>query len=443
MISNPTKYRHAKEIFTAGLTAVAPDVAVKRIFSLENGLLSVDQQVYDLDKFTKILVIGAGKGSALMAKAVESIVGERITAGCVSVKYGYTTELKRIEICEAGHPLPDQNGLANARRIFKLVSSADADTLVLCLISGGGSALLPLPAKGISLSDKQKTTELLLTCGATIHEINTIRKHVSAIKGGRLAKAAYPATLISLVLSDVIGDDLESIASGPCVADSTKYADCCMILEKYAIESKIPQSILRHITSGQNGHSAETPKPDDVCFLNTQNTIVANNRIALLRAKKAAEQLGYHVLLFPRLLEGEASVVAADHIAYIKDIQLNRSSHNRPVCLLSGGETTVTITGAGKGGRNQEFALAAALELAEIKNITLLSAGTDGSDGPTDAAGAFVDETTVFRAQDRGLDPQKYLDNNDSYNFFSALGDLYKIGPTNTNVMDLQIALIS
>jgi hydroxypyruvate reductase len=180
-----------------------------------------------------------------------------------------------------------------------------------------------------------------------------------------------------------------------------------------------------------------------VCFLNTQNTIVANNRIALLRAKKAAEQLGYHVLLFPRLLEGEASVVAADHIAYIKDIQLNRSSHNRPVCLLSGGETTVTIKGSGKGGRNQEFALAAALELAETKNITLLSAGTDGSDGPTDAAGAFVDETTVFRAQDSGLDPQKYLDNNDSYNFFSALGDLYKIGPTNTNVMDLQIALIS
>ena len=443
MLVNIIKYRHIKEIFTAGLNAVAPDEAVRKVCHFENGILTVDQQTYDLNKFTTILVVGAGKGSALMAKAIEFILGDRITAGCISVKYGYVANLKKIELREAGHPLPDRNGLVNAEKIFNLVSSADANTLVFCLISGGGSALLPLPANGIPLEDKQKTTELLLASGATIHEINTLRKHLSAIKGGQLAKAAYPATVISLVLSDVIGDDLESIASGPCVADSTKYADCRMILKKYAIESKVPQSILQHIISGINGINAETPKPGEAYLLNTQNTIVANNRIALLQAKKAAERLGYDVVVLPYPLEGEASVVAVDYIVYIKEIQLKRSPQGSSICLLSGGETTVTLGGSGKGGRNQEFALAAALQLKGTKDITLLSAGTDGTDGPTDAAGAFVDETSILRAQSLGLNPQGYLDNNDSYTFFNTLGDLYKIGPTNTNVMDLQIALIS
>jgi len=443
MISDTVKYRHAKEIFTAALSGVAPDVAVKNVCLLNKGVLTVAQQSYNLENYRSIVVVGAGKGSALMARAIETILGDRITAGLISVKYGYVESLNRVEICEAGHPIPDKNGLVNAERIFSMVAAADERTLVICLISGGGSALLPLPAPGISLHDKQKMTELLLASGATIQEINTIRKHLSAIKGGQLAKAAYPATLINLVLSDVIGDDLESIASGPCVADSTNFSNCRMILETYAIENKVPRNVLQHILSGINDACAETPKPGDIWFIKTQNVIVANNRTALLHAQQSAHRLGYDIIVLHRPLEGEASIVAVDYIRYLRKIEQQRSAFDRPLCLLSGGETTVTIKGEGKGGRNQEFALAAAVEAADMGNVVLLSAGTDGSDGPTDAAGAFVDETTVLRAQKCGLEPHEYLTGNNSYIFFKILGDLYTTGPTNTNVMDLQIALIS
>ncbi len=434
--------RNAVDIFQAGLQAVAPGVAIKTFCQLNGDRLTVDGQDYDLGQFDKIFVLGAGKAGAAMAEAIEEILGDRVATGIITVKYAHLAHLQRIKIQEAGHPVPDQNGLDGAQAIYQLAKSADEKTLVICLISGGGSALMPLPVAGVTLEDKQETTRVLLACGATIHEINAIRKHLSIIKGGGLAKAVYPATLISLILSDVVGDDLDSIASGPCVPDSKTFADCRAIFAKYSIEDKIPLSVLHHIESGIAGTVAETPKVGQDFFKKTQNVIVASNFNALLKAKEKAEELGYNTLLLSSMLEGETRDVAANHIAIAREIQLHGYPLQQPVCILSGGETTVRIQGTGKGGRSQEFALAAGIKMDNMENITVLCAGTDGSDGPTDAAGAFADETTVRRAQAAGLEPQQYLNNNDSYNFFDRLGDLYKTGPTNTNVMDLRIILL-
>jgi hydroxypyruvate reductase len=301
---------------------------------------------------------------------------------------------------------------------------------------------MPLPRAGITLEDKQETTRALLACGATIHEINTIRKHLSAIKGGGLAKAVYPATLVTLILSDVVGDDLDSIASGPCVPDSSSFADCQAILTKYSIGDDIPATVLLHIESGLAGNIPETPKAGEIFFKKTQNVIVASNFDALLKAKEKAIELGYNTLLLSSMIEGETRMVAANHIAIAREIQSHSQPFPQPACILSGGETTVKIKGTGKGGRNQEFTLAAAIKMAGMENVTVLCAGTDGSDGPTDAAGALADENTADRAKTAGLDPQQYLENNDSYNFFDRLNDLYKTGPTNTNVMDLRIILV-
>jgi glycerate 2-kinase len=433
---------NAIDIFRAGLQAVAPGAAIKTFCQLDEDILIVDGQNYDLNKYTSVYIIGAGKAGASMAKAVEDILGDRISAGLITVKYDHLEDLQRVKIQEAGHPVPDQNGLDGAQAIYQLASSADADTLVICLISGGGSALLPLPVDGITLEDKQQTTRVLLACGATIHEINAVRKHLSLIKGGGLAKAVYPATLITLILSDVVGDDLDSIASGPCVPDSKTFADCKAIFKKYSIETEIPPSVLEYIESGIAGKVPETPKAGQELFKKTQNVIVASNFVALLKAKEKADELGYNTLLLSSMLEGETRDVAANHIAIAREVQLHGYPLQEPACILSGGETTVKIQGSGKGGRNQEFALAAAIRMAGMNNITVLSAGTDGTDGPTDAAGAIADDTTLQRSMEAGLIPQQYLDNNDSYNFFDRLNDLYKTGPTNTNVMDLRIVLI-
>ncbi|MCD6580740.1 MAG: glycerate kinase [Desulfuromusa sp.] len=442
MHNNSLKHQHAVDIFQAGLQAVAPGAAIKKFCQLDNEVLSVDGQSYDLNQFNEIFVLGAGKAGASMAKAIEEIIGDRITAGLITVKYDHLEKLNKIKIREAGHPVPDQNGLDGAQAIYQLAASADDKTLVICLISGGGSALLPLPVAGVTLEDKQETTRALLACGATIHEINAIRKHLSVIKGGGLAKAVYPATLITLILSDVIGDDLDSIASGPCVPDSKTFVDCRAIFTKYSIMNEIPPSVLSHIESGIAGNVAETPKTGQNFFKKTQNVIVASNFNALLKAKEKADELGYNTLLLSSMLEGETRDVAANHIAIAREVQLHGYPLQQPACLLSGGETTVRIQGTGKGGRSQEFTLAAAIKMAGMDNVTVLCAGTDGSDGPTDAAGALADETTLKRAQAISLNPQKYLDNNDSYHFFDKLDDLYKIGPTNTNVMDLRIVLV-
>lgn len=429
-------------IFQAGLQAVAPGAAIKKYCRLDGGTLIVDGNSYDLDLFTRIIVLGAGKAGATMALAIEEILGDRLSEGIITVKYDHLERLQKIRIYEAGHPVPDENGHLAAQAIYQLASSADVKTLVICLISGGGSALLPLPVPGVSLLDKQNTTRALLACGATIHEVNAVRKHLSVIKGGGLARAVYPATLITLILSDVVGDDLDSIASGPCVPDPKTFVDCRAIIQKYAIEKKIPASVLHHIASGVAGRVPETPKAGQDFFTRTRNIIVGNNFNALLKAKEKAIELGYNTLLLSSQMEGENRHVAALHMAIAREIGRHDQPMAKPACLLSGGETTVTIKGSGKGGRNQEFALAAALDMREMENVVILSAGTDGSDGPTDAAGAVADNSSLQRAAKHQLDPLKYLENNDSYNFFDILGDLYKPGPTNTNVMDIRIILI-
>ncbi|NOR25276.1 MAG: DUF4147 domain-containing protein [Desulforhopalus sp.] len=433
----------AIEIFQAGLQAVAPGAAIKSFCQLDGEILQVDGQSYDLSLFKNIYVLGAGKAGASMAQAIEDILGGRISKGIITVKYGHLEKLHKIKTHEGGHPVPDENGYRGAQAIFRLASKADKDTLVICLISGGGSALMPLPVDGVTLVDKQQTTKVLLTCGATIHEINAVRKHLSLIKGGGLARAVHPATLITLILSDVVGDDLDSIASGPCVCDSKTFADCKAIFKKYSIEDEIPANVLQHIDLGLAGKVAETTKAGQSIFDATRNIIVGGNFKALLKAKEKADELGYNTLLLSSMIEGETRDVAANHIAIAREIQLHGYPVKKPACLLSGGETTVTIKGTGKGGRNQEFVLAAALKMTGLENIVVLSAGTDGSDGPTDAAGAIADQRTLQRAAVKKLDPQKYLENNDSYHFFEKLDDLYKTGPTNTNVMDLRIILIT
>lgn len=434
--------KDVSDIFQTGLKAVAPGTAIKRCCSLEGRNFMVNGKEYNLDSFNAILVLGTGKAGASMAKTIEEILGDNLSGGLITVKYGHLEKLSRIELIEAGHPVPDQQGYDGAQAILKLASEADEKTLVICLISGGGSALLPLPVPGLTLSDKQQTTQVLLDCGATIHEINTIRKHLSAIKGGGLARAVYPATLITMILSDVVGDDLDSIASGPCVPDPKTFSDCLAILDKYSIQEKIPASVLHHIKDGTAGKVSETPKIGDKIFSKTDNIIIGRNFDALITAKKRAEELGYNSLILSSMIEGDTTETAAIHMAIARETALHDEPVKKPACILSGGETTVVIKGDGKGGRNQELALAAALRMEKISDAVVLCAGTDGTDGPTDAAGAIADSSTLERAQAIGMDPLAYLENNDSYHFFNSLGDLYKTGPTNTNVMDLRIILV-
>ena len=431
----------AVKIFFSGLQAVEPGAAVKNYCRIDDDRFFIGDRIYDLSRFNNVFVIGAGKASAPMAAALEDLIGKRITDGIVNVKYGHLAELKRVKLIEAGHPVPDESGERGSHAILNLVNNAQKDDLVLCLMSGGGSALLPLPAEGLTLKDKQDTTKVLLACGATIHEINAIRKHTSMIKGGRLARATYPATLVALILSDVVGDNLDVIASGPTVPDSSTFMDCMEIFKKYNITEKLPANVVTHIESGIGGSVPETPKSGDPAFDRTHNQIVGSNFEAISAAKKEAETLGYNTLVLSSMIEGETKPVAHVHGAIAREIIKSGHPIRPPACILSGGETTVTITGTGLGGRCQEFALAAALDISGNRNIVVLGGGTDGTDGPTDAAGAIVDSNTITRAMAMGLDPHHYLSNNDSYHFFETLGDLFITGPTNTNVMDLRIVL--
>jgi glycerate 2-kinase len=435
--------QHAVAIFQSGLQAVAPGDAIRAHCRRKDDRLVVNNRCYDLDQFETILVLGVGKAGASMAKAVEQLLGDRISSGIVIIKYGHLEKLQRMSLREAGHPVPDENGMNAAREILEAARGADEKTLVIFLVSGGGSALMPLPVDGVSLVDKQNTTRALLASGATIHEINTIRKHLSGIKGGQLAQAIFPATLISLVLSDVIGDDLDTIASGPCVPDSGTFKDCIEIIDRYGIDLKLPASVKNYLHAGVRGEVPETPKQGDNVFEKTFNMIIGNNFNALFQANNMAESLGYNTLILSSAIEGETIDVAGVHMALVREILKSGHPLPTPACLLSGGETTVTIKGPGLGGRNQEFALAAARHMGNSGQIMLLSAGTDGTDGPTDAAGAFADSSTSQRAEFSGLSLQAFLDANDSYHFFEQLGDLYKTGPTNTNVMDLRVILVN
>ncbi len=433
--------QEARAIFDAGLAAADPYLAIRRHVSVKNGAIHVVGKSYDLSLYRRIFLVGAGKASARMASALEELLAERVAGGVVNVKYDHAVSLRTAKVNEAGHPLPDEAGHNGAREIVDLLEAAGERDLIFCLISGGGSALLPCPAEGLSLGDKQQTTQVLLACGATIHEINAIRKHISRVKGGRLARWAFPATVVALILSDVIGDSLDSIASGPTTPDSSTFADCLAIIGRYGIESRIPPPVFDLLKRGASGEVEETPKPGDPLFDKVQNVITGSNRLALEAADEKAKALGYKSLLLSSFIEGETRVVAAVHGAIAKEIFATGNPVARPACVISGGETTVTIRGSGLGGRNQEFVLAAARDIAGLGNVVILSGGTDGTDGPTDAAGALADGSTVARAVKLGLDPEAFLQNNDSYHFFQPLEDLLITGPTFTNVMDLRIIL--
>jgi hydroxypyruvate reductase len=434
---------HAVKIFHKGLQAVEPGPAIKRICKREDNILVIGNRKYKLSDINNIFVTGAGKATAPMAAAIEDILCNKIADGMINVKYGHTENLNSIRTIEAGHPVPDENGMRGANEILKLAKSAKKNDLVLCLISGGGSALLVLPAEGITLKDKQDTIRILLSCGANIHQINTIRKHISKIKGGRLAAAAYPACMVSLILSDVVGDDLDVIASGPSVPDPSTFEECMKIFRQYKITKNIPESVISYIRKGASGKLPETPKEGEKIFKNTYNLIIAGNMEAINAARQESNKMGYKTLVLSSMIEGETRDVAKVHAAIAKEILKTGNPIQPPACILSGGETTVNIAGSGLGGRNQEFVLAAAIDIVGRKNIVILSGGTDGGDGPTDAAGAIADTYTFKRAESLGLNPLAFLLNNDSYHFFDQLDDLLITGPTNTNVMDLRILLIA
>ena len=377
-----------------------------------------------------------------MAQAIESIFGSRVTCGLITTKYGHGLLLKYTEIIEAAHPISDQKGIEGSKKIRNLLKESGDKDLVIFVLSGGGSALLPLPADGITLEEKQEVTQLLLDCGADIQEINTVRKHISQVKGGWLARWAYPSTVIGFILSDVVGDALDVIGSGPTVPDNSRFEAAWKILQKYDLLKEIPSSIQKHLLSGKEGKVEETPKPGDVAFEKVYNYLIGSNTLALRGAAEEAISLGFNTLILSSSIVGETREAARFHSAIAKEILSSGNPLPRPACILSGGETTVVLKGHGLGGRNQEFALTGAFEINGLEKVVLLSGGTDGTDGPTDAAGAIADHTTIQRARSMGLDPQVYFEDNNDYPFFQRLGDLLFTGPTYTNVMDVRILLV-
>ena len=431
-------------IFRAALAAADPRQAVQRAMQRDGTRLRVQNRVYDLARVKNVLVIGFGKASATMAQAIEEILADRIARGWVTVKYGHTAPLTtgKIHLHEAGHPLLDQNSLDGTQQILAILDAATENDLVVCLISGGGSALLELPIAGVSLDDLRATTDALLRCGATINEINTLRKHISQVKGGQLARRAGQAPVVSLILSDVICSPLDAIASGPAAPDTTSFADARAVIERRGLRGQIPAHIVAHIERGARGDIPDTPKTGDPIFARVQNVIIADLTIACDAAMQAARQLGYNSLLLSSFVQGEACEFAKFLSAIAREINVSERPVRKPACVVCGGETTVTLRGKGKGGRNQEIALAAAIEMAGMENVVILSGGTDGTDGPNDAAGAIADGTTIARASAKGLDARAYLANNDSYNFFQPLGDLLITGPTGTNVNDVTVLMV-
>jgi glycerate 2-kinase len=429
----------AEEVFRASLKAVDP---------YESSMQYTDKirLAYKNGGFAGLLVIGFGKAACRMASALADTLEDLSVTGIVITKYGHCGQAieGEVRVVEAGHPVPDENGLNGTKEITRLLKSADEKTLVTCLISGGGSALLVSPRDGITLSEKQSITELLLKAGADINELNTVRKHISEVKGGRLAEIAYPAATISLILSDVIGDRLDVIASGPTAPDRTTYHDALLVLRKYALIDKAPASISEFLSKGANRLIPETPKEGNPIFERVENIIIGNNRKATGAARTAAAALGLRTEILSSEISGEARDAGKWLAKKAKELRNSSAGQgfSPALCLISGGETTVTVKGNGLGGRNMELALSFAIEIEGMEGVTLLSAGTDGTDGPTDSAGAVVDGSTVAGAKALGLDPAEYLSNNDSYGFFRKTGELLFTGPTGTNVMDLQIMVL-
>ncbi len=452
-------------ILEAALRAVEPAAAVERHLRRDGAALFIGQQTYDLTRFRRVMIVGVGKASVPMGVAAARIVGDRLASGILVTKEGHASAQLRdlppatlrqaqgrpcdLQLFEASHPFPDKRGVRASQRILALLQNLTPDDLVLCLISGGASALFTAPAPGLTLSDLQSLTGTLLACGATIHEINTLRKHLDTVKGGGLARWVFPATMATLILSDVVGDPLEVIASGPTVPDPTTFGDALAVLERYSIADEIPPAVLTHLRDGLAGRISETPKPGHPLFERVQNTIIGSNRQAAEAALEQARADGFHTLLLTTYLQGEAHQAGRILAAVARQIAASGQPIPHPACIVAGGETTVTLTvpssqngdkgiGArGIGGRNQELALGAVTDLSGLTDVALVTLATDGGDGPTDAAGAVVTGETLARARLAGLDPMDFLARHDSYHFFESLGDLIKTGPTQTNVNDL------
>jgi hydroxypyruvate reductase len=432
----------ALDIFRAGLVAGDVRPLIHRALSLDGSRLTVGGAVADLARIRRLLVLGAGKAGGAMAEAVEQILGDRIDEGLVAVKDGYTAPTRRVRLAEAGHPIPDERGARAALALFHAARSAGEADLVLVLVSGGGSALTPAPVPPITLAEKRALTGDLLAAGASINELNTVRKHCSFLKGGQLANAAAPARVISLILSDVVGDPLDVIASGPTAPDQTTYADALAVLDDFGLRPRVPTSVREHLERGARGEIPETPKAGDPVFQRVTNHIVGNNTLVVEAAEARARELGFNTRVTTRALQGEARGAARQFADLARSIRARGEPIPPPACVIAGGETTVTVKGMGRGGRCQEFCLAAALEFRGTPDAVVLAAGTDGTDGPTPAAGAIADGETVIRAARRRLDPRAFLDDNDSFEFFSQLGDLVSTGPTNTNLLDLYVLLV-
>ncbi|MBI2911130.1 MAG: glycerate kinase [Chloroflexi bacterium] len=435
-----TPLRHAAlEIFQAGVEATQPERLLRERSRVDGECWLWDDDLsFDLPQSAsggRLLVLGAGKAAAWLARPLEETLGERIAAGRIIVKHGHGLPLARIRVEEGGHPVPDAAGFAATARLLRDLGDPGPADRVLFLLTGGASALLVAPAPGLTLADKVSTTRLLLGAGATIQETNAVRKHLSAVKGGRLAARLAPAEVLTLVISDVVGDDLSAIGSGPTAPDSTTFAQSIEILARYHLLDRVPPAVRDRL----QGHAPETPKPGDPAFDRVQHVVLAGNGVALDAACQRAAALGFAVEVFARDLTGSTHEQARAFATRLKEM----ASHDRgrPLALLAGGETTLAVTGMGLGGRNQEFALVAAREIAGNESIVILAAGTDGSDGPTDAAGAYADGTTLDRARSHGLDPEAILLDNDVYRLIDRLGDLLHTGPTGTNVADLVVGL--
>ncbi len=424
------------------LNAADPKALLLSKVKMDGSILRVAELSFDLDRFKRVFVVGGGKAGAAMAQALEERLGTRITAGIVNVPYGAKDQTKIIQLNETRHPVPDQRGIEGTRKMMALAEQAEVEDLVLCLISGGGSSLMPLPREGLALEDKQALTGALLKSGAPINEINVVRKHLSAFKGGWLAKKAYPATVVSIILSDVVGDPIDAIASGPTASDPSKFADAQKILQKYHLWETAPASVQKIFTEGAEGKLEETPKQGDSAFVHVHNVVLGNYQTASKACAEYLKSAGLKTIHFDDPLEGEARQMGKALARCASKASAYDFSLPKPIGIVAGGETTVTVTGNGVGGRNQELALAAAMSLEDTDSCVIASVSTDGVDGPTDAAGAIVDGYTLKRAQTLGLDAEKYLHNNDSNSFFTKLGDLVVTGATGTNVNDITVIVV-
>ncbi|MBN2109843.1 MAG: glycerate kinase [Methanosarcinaceae archaeon] len=430
----------ARKIVSHAICGVDPYSCVHRAVRKEHDSLYIGGMSFDLASYQNIYLVAFGKASVAMSRAIEEILGDKLSEGCAITKYGFAGPLTIVKLMEAGHPIPDENGVIAAKQISSFLGRTGPKDLIFFLISGGGSALLTLPRKGISLQDMVNLTDRLIRIGASIDEINTIRKHLSAVKGGGLAKMAYPSESISLILSDVVGDPLDVIASGPTVPDTSTFEDFQEIVTRYNLN--LPPAVQGLLENGLEGVVEDTPKHDDPVFGRCHHFLVGNNSLALIEAEKKAVELGYNTLLLTSSLVGEAREVARVLASIAREERKMSRPLTLPACILAGGETTVKVMGKGKGGRCQEMALSFAIEAHGLEDILFVPMATDGNDGPTDAAGAFADGYTIEKGRNLHLDARAMLGQNDSYNFFRETGDLLITGPTGTNVMDVYVLLV-